>query len=77
MASAAAIGCQANASFSGTGWSSAIKPAWWDSIQRTGMSALPFAANSGQYFATGASRSSAPRSASMCAAVAVAPLVAE
>src|ERR1022692_4697193 len=36
-------------------------------IHRTGMSALPPAANSGQYLATGASGSSSPRSIRMCA----------
>ena len=35
------------------------------------------AANSGQYLATGASKSSAPRCASICAIVAVAPLLTE
>lgn len=47
----ASIGFQASASVSGTGWSSATKPAWWDNSQRTGISALPFAANSGHHSA--------------------------
>ena len=38
---------------------------------------LPFWPNSGQYFVTGASRSSWPRSASMCAQSAMPPLVEE
>src|ERR1017187_1216347 len=44
-------------------------------IQRTGISALPAAANSGQYLATGASGSSSPRSTRMCAASEVIALV--
>src|SRR6266851_655934 len=43
------------------------RPARWLMIQRTGMSALPLAANSGQYLATGASGSSSPRSIRTCA----------
>jgi hypothetical protein len=45
--------------------------------QRTGMSPLPSALNSGQYAATGASRSSSPRSTRRFAHAAVAPFVVE
>ena len=41
------------------------RPAVWLITWRTAMSALPSAANSGQYVATGAYRSSSPRSASI------------
>ena len=47
-ASAAAIGSQASRSASGIGWSMTGSPARWDSSQRTGISAFPAAANSGQ-----------------------------
>ena len=45
--------------------------------QRTVISPFPLAANSGQYFATGASRSSRPASTRRLAQMAVTPLVAE
>ena len=47
-ASAAAIGSQASRSASGRGLSMAGSPARCDSSQRTGISAFPWAANSGQ-----------------------------
>ena len=47
-ASAATIGSQASRSASGRGWSMTGSPARCDSSQRTGMSAFPSAANSGQ-----------------------------
>jgi hypothetical protein len=52
-------------------------PTEWSSIMRTLAASLPRFANSGQYSATGASRSSRPRDASRCAHSAVAPFVQE
>ena len=52
-------------------------PTEWSSIIETVASSLPLVANSGQYCATGASRSSSPRSARMWAHSAVAPFVHE
>ena len=54
---------------------SPARPARCESRWRTRTPSLPAAANSGQYAATGASRSSSPRSASRCAHSAVGPLV--
>ena len=56
---------------------SAGTPTEWSSIIETTTSSLPLVANSGQYSATGASRSSCPRSARMWAHSAVAPFVQE
>src|SRR5207249_2946748 len=53
------------------GWSQPETPEVCDSRWRTLIPALPRAANSGQYRATGASRSSSPRSTSTSAARAV------
>ena len=61
----------------GSGFRIAARPALWQSSQRTGICPLPACANSGQYAATGASRSSAPFSASRLAQIAVMPLVVE
>ena len=55
----------------------AESPASWVSSHRTGRSCLPAAANSGHHFATGASRSTTPRSTSMSRAIAASPLVHE
>jgi hypothetical protein len=70
-------GSHANTSSSVSVASTVGRAALWQSSQRTGMSALPACANSGQYCATGASTSSSPRSASRFAHAAVAPLVVE
>ena len=43
------------------GLSNTGRPTRWDNSQRTGISCLPPAVNSGQYLATWASRSSSPR----------------
>ncbi len=52
-------------------------PDVWASRWRTSMSCLPFSANSGQYFATGAKASTKPRSMAINAASAVSVLVQE
>src|SRR4051794_16617579 len=52
-------------------------PDVWDIRWRTSMSCLPFSANSGQYFATGAKASMAPRSIAINAANAVSVFVHE
>src|SRR5262249_39709118 len=59
------------------GWSQPETPEVCDSRWRTLIPALPRAANSGQYLATVASRSSLPRSTSTSAASAVIVLVVE
>ena len=53
------------------------RPTEWSSIIETSASSLPAWPNAGQYFVTGASRSSWPRSAAMWAHSAEAPLVEE
>src|SRR5262245_36153204 len=68
---------QSNSAPAGTVLRSAARPARWLNSQRTGICPLPACANSGQYAATGASRSSAPFSASRLAQIAVIPLVVE
>src|SRR5882724_861819 len=60
-----------------TGWSQPETPEVCDRSWRTLIPALPQAANSGQYAATFASRSSSPRSTSTSAASAVIVLVVE
>src|SRR5688572_14196364 len=55
----------------------AASPAACCNTMRTVMAPLPCAANSGQYVATGLSRSSLPCATSMCAHNAAAPLVQE
>src|SRR5258708_6274321 len=60
-----------------TGWSQPETPEVCDSSWRTLIAALPRAANSGQYAATFASRSSSPRSTSTSAASEVIVLVVE
>ena len=70
-------GSQASTSASDSSPSTAASPARWAIAQRRGCAPFPAAANSGQYDAIGASRSSAPRSTSRCTAAAVTPLVAE
>src|SRR5437764_12028077 len=60
-----------------TGWSQPETPEVCDSKWRTLIPALPRAANSGQYAATFASRSSSPRSTSTSAASEVIVLVVE
>ena len=52
-------------------------PAVWAITCRTSTPSLPFWANSGQYRATGASKSSSPRSASISMQVAAMVLVVE
>src|SRR5947207_1023540 len=68
---AASIGVDLSQSYTSsmvTGWSQPETPEACDSRWRTLIPALPRAANSGQYAATGASRSSSPRSTSTSAA---------
>src|SRR6478752_1246997 len=60
-----------------TGWSQPETPEVCDSKWRTLIPALPLVANSGQYLATFASRSSSPRSTSTRAASEVMDLVVE
>ena len=51
-----------------TGASQPATPDVWPSTCRTSIASLPFAANSGQYFATGSYGSSRPRSTAISAA---------